>query len=62
MHSHKPVRTLEDYKGMKVRTSGAWAEIATELGASTVVMAGSEVFPALERKVVDGIEWGGPGI
>ncbi|KZD03420.1 type 2 periplasmic-binding domain-containing protein [Oceanibaculum pacificum] len=62
MHAHKPVRTLEDYKGMKVRTSGAWAEIATDLGASTVVMAGSEVFPALERKVVDGIEWGGPGI
>lgn len=62
LHSHKPVRTLEDFKGMKVRTSGAWAEIASELGASTVTMPGSEVFSALERKIVDGIEWGGPGI
>ncbi|MBB3063833.1 MULTISPECIES: TRAP transporter substrate-binding protein DctP [Limibacillus] len=62
LHSHKPVRTLEDYQGMKVRTSGAWAEIAANMGASTVIMPGSEVFSALERKVVDGIEWGGPGI
>ena len=62
LHSHRPVRTLEDYQGMKVRTSGAWAEIATDLGASTVVMPGSEVFSALERQIVDGIEWGGPGI
>lgn len=60
LHSHKKVATLEDYKGMKVRTSGAWAEIAQKLGASTVILPGSEVYPALERKVVDGIEWGTP--
>ena len=60
LHSHKAVRTLEDYKGMKVRTAGAWAEIAQKLGASTVILAGAEVYPALERKVVDGIEWGTP--
>jgi len=59
-HSHKPIRSLEDYKGMKVRTAGAWAEIAQKLGASTVILAGAEVYPALERKVVDAIEWGTP--
>jgi TRAP-type mannitol/chloroaromatic compound transport system substrate-binding protein len=59
-HSHKAVRNLEDYKGMKVRTAGAWAEIAQKLGASTVILAGAEVYPALERKVVDAIEWGTP--
>jgi TRAP-type mannitol/chloroaromatic compound transport system substrate-binding protein len=62
MHSHRPVRTPDDMKGLKLRTSAAWAEIAPMLGASTVVMPGSEVFGALERKVVDAIEWGGPGI
>lgn len=62
LHSHRKVRTLDDYKGMKVRTSGAWAEIAQKLGASTVILAGAEVFPALERKVVDGIEWGTPSM
>ena len=60
LHSHKAVRSLADYKGMKVRTAGAWAEIAQKLGASTVILAGAEVYPALERKVVDGIEWGTP--
>jgi TRAP-type mannitol/chloroaromatic compound transport system substrate-binding protein len=55
LHSHKRVVTLADFQGMKVRTAGAWAEIAQTLGASTVIMAGSEVYPALERKVDDGI-------
>jgi TRAP-type mannitol/chloroaromatic compound transport system substrate-binding protein len=62
MHSHKKVETLADFKGMKVRTSGAWAEIAQSLGASTVILAGAEVYPALERKVVDAIEWGTPSM
>lgn len=62
MHSHKRVVSLSDYKGMKVRTSGAWAEIAQKLGASTVILAGAEVYPALERKVVDAIEWGTPSM
>ena len=62
LHSHKPVRTLEDFKGLRIRTSGAWAEIASELGATTVVLPGSEVYSALERGVVDAVEWGGPGV
>jgi TRAP-type mannitol/chloroaromatic compound transport system substrate-binding protein len=62
LHSRKPVKTLADYKGMKVRTSGAWAEIAPKLGATTVILPGAEVYPALERGVVDGIEWGTPSM
>ena len=61
MHAHKKVQTPADMEGLKLRTSSAWAEIAPKLGASTVVLPGSEVFSALERKVVDAIEWGGPG-
>ena len=62
MHSRKPVRTLDDLKGLKLRTSGAWAEVANSLGASTVILPGGEVYPALERGVVDAIEWATPGI
>ncbi|MBN8188335.1 MAG: C4-dicarboxylate ABC transporter substrate-binding protein [Rhodobacteraceae bacterium] len=61
MHSHKKVQTPEDLQGLKLRTSSAWAEIAPKLGVSTVTLPGSEVFSALERQVVDAIEWGGPG-
>lgn len=62
LHSHKPVRTLEDLKGLKIRTAGAWADIAAKLGATTVVIAGGETPDALQRRVVDAIEWAGPGI
>ena len=61
-HSHKKVESLADFKGLKLRTSGAWAEIAAKLGASTVSLPGSEVYPALERGVVDAIEWGPPAM
>jgi len=61
-HSHKKIVTQEDFQGVKLRTGGAWAEIAAKLGASTVSMPGSEVFPALERGVVDAIEWGPPAM
>ena len=57
LHSKKRVETLEDLKGLKLRTSGSWAEIAGRLGASTVILPGAEVYPALERGVVDAIEW-----
>ncbi|MEM7774091.1 MAG: TRAP transporter substrate-binding protein DctP [Pseudomonadota bacterium] len=62
MVSHKKVQKIEDLKGLKLRTSGAWAEIAGSLGSSTVVLPGAEVYPALEKKVVDAIEWANPGI
>jgi TRAP-type mannitol/chloroaromatic compound transport system substrate-binding protein len=62
MHSRKPIKTIDDLKGLKLRTSGAWAEVATTLGASTVILPGAEVYPALERGVVDAIEWATPGI
>lgn len=60
-HSHKPIRTLKDFKGLKMRTVGAWAQILPELGGSVVSLPGSEVFPALERKVIDATEWATPG-
>ena len=61
-HSHKRVQTLEDFKGLKLRTAGAFAEIASRLGAVTVVIPGSEVYEALERNVIDAVEWGSPEI
>lgn len=58
LHSKKSVSTLEDLKGLKVRTAGAWLEIASELGASPVTMAGGEVYTSLERGTIDATEWG----
>lgn len=62
LHSKKKVTSIEDFKGLKLRTSGAWAEIASRLGASTVILPGAEVYNALERGVIDATEWGSPEI
>ncbi len=45
-----------------MRTAGAWAEIAGNLGASTVILPGAEVYPALERGLIDAIEWSSPSV
>ena len=60
-HSHKAIRTLDDFKGLKMRTVGAWAQILPGLGASVVSLPGAEVYQALERKVIDATEWATPG-
>lgn len=62
LHSNKKVESLEDFRGLKLRTSGAWSEIASRLGASTVVMPGAEVYTSLDRGVIDATEWGSPEI
>ena len=60
-HSHKPITTLDDFNGLKMRTVGAWAQILPGLGASVVSLPGGEVYQALERKVIDATEWATPG-
>lgn len=58
LHSRKPVRTLDDLKGLKLRTAGAWLDMAKDLGAAPVTTPGGEVYTALERGVIDATEWG----
>ncbi|WP_425403718.1 TRAP transporter substrate-binding protein DctP [Hwanghaeella sp.] len=58
LHSRKPVRTLEDLQGLKLRTAGAWLEISQGMGAAPVTMPGGDVYPALERGTIDATEWG----
>ncbi len=61
-HSHKPVRTKDDLKGLKHRTTGVWAQVLKEVyGAPTAVISSEELFGAFERKVIDSLEFAGPG-
>ena len=54
----KPINTLEDLKNMKIRTPQTEASIEgfKALGAAPTPMAFSEVYMALQQKVVDGQE------
>lgn len=58
LHSRKPVRSLDDLQGLKLRTAGAWLEISRTMGAAPVTMPGGDVYPALERGAIDATEWG----
>ncbi|MCL7942944.1 TRAP transporter substrate-binding protein [Marinobacter sp. ATCH36] len=53
----KPVRTLEDLKGMRIRTpSKLSGNVLEALGASPVSMPVTEVYTSLERGIVDGVQ------
>jgi len=55
--SHKPVRGVVDFKGLKTRVPGAaplHVEPFKKLGASPVSMPLGEVLPALQNKTIDG--------
>jgi len=55
--SHKPVRSVADFKGLKVRVPGAaplHVEPFKKLGASPVSMPLGEALPALQNKTIDG--------
>ncbi|XWN31561.1 MAG: TRAP transporter substrate-binding protein DctP [Devosia sp.] len=58
LHSRKPVSSLEDLQGLKLRTAGAWLDISRGMGAAPVTMPGGDVYPALERGTIDATEWG----
>jgi tripartite ATP-independent transporter DctP family solute receptor len=55
---NKPIRTPEDLKGLRVRTPPApiWQESIRALGATPVALAFGEMYPALQSKVMDGVE------
>lgn len=63
IHSKKPVSSLADMKGMKVRLPGGMvAEVFQKLGVSTVAMPGSDIFPALEKGTIDAADYVGPAV
>jgi TRAP-type mannitol/chloroaromatic compound transport system substrate-binding protein len=57
LHSRRKISGLDDLKGMKIRTTGAWADILKQLGASPTVLAPGDIYTALERGVIDAAEF-----
>lgn len=58
MSANKPPRTVEDFKGIKLRiqSSSVLEAQMTALGANPQVLAFSDVYTALQQGVVDGTE------
>lgn len=54
LHTRKPVRTLADLKGMKIRSTGLSAKVVEALGGSAVAMPQGATYEALQKGVVEG--------
>ena len=54
LHTKKPVKKLEDLKGMKIRATGLSAKIVKALGGVPVAMPQGGTYEALKKGVVEG--------
>jgi len=55
LHSKKPVSTLDDLKGVKVRATGVTAKIVTAFGGAPVGITMPETYESLRSGVVEGV-------
>ena len=58
----KPINSLEDIKGLRLRWPGLGGKVLSKLGASVSTIPGAEIFPALEKGAIDGTEFGMPSL
>ena len=54
---NKPIKTIDELKGVKMRTSALYDRMMKKLGIVPVTVQFGETFTALERGLVDGFGW-----
>jgi TRAP-type mannitol/chloroaromatic compound transport system substrate-binding protein len=58
----KEINSLNEMKGLKMRFFGLGAKVMQKLGVSTQLLAAADIFPALERGVIDATEFSMPAM
>jgi TRAP-type mannitol/chloroaromatic compound transport system substrate-binding protein len=58
----KPLTSLEDLQGLKMRIPGLGGEVFSKLGVNPVLLPAGEIYTSLERGVIDATEWVGPAL
>jgi TRAP-type C4-dicarboxylate transport system substrate-binding protein len=53
-YTKKPIRTLEDFKGARIRCIGTSCNVVEALGGTPVAMPKADVYDALSKGIVDG--------
>ncbi|MEL6601034.1 MAG: C4-dicarboxylate ABC transporter, partial [Pseudomonadota bacterium] len=56
------INSMADLEGLNMRFFGLGAEVMQRLGVSTSLLAGGDIFPALERGAIDATEFSMPRI
>lgn len=58
----KEINTVDDLRGLKMRFFGLGARVMEKMGVSTQLLAGGDIFPALELGSIDATEFSMPAI
>ena len=58
----KPINSLEDMQGLKMRIPGLGGEVFAKMGVNPVLLPAGEIYTSLERGVIDATEWVGPAL
>lgn len=58
----KQIKSTEDLKGLKMRFYGLGALVLQKMGVDTQLLAGGDIYPALERGTIDATEFSMPAI
>jgi len=56
----EPIESTADFQDLKMRIPGLAGKVYAELGVDVRLLPGGEIFPALERGVIDAAEFVGP--
>ncbi|WLD58591.1 TRAP transporter substrate-binding protein [Salinispirillum sp. LH 10-3-1] len=59
---NKPINTIGDFDGLRMRISGLGARVLNQFGASTQLIPGGEIYLALERGRIDAAEFSVPSV
>lgn len=62
MYTKKRVESIEDFKGLRIRSSPSYIPFVRLLGAEPILLSGGEIYTSLERNVIDGFTWTSIGI
>ena len=55
----RQINSVADLRGLRMRIPGVGGEVMARLGVSVQVLAGGDIYPALERGAIDATEWVG---
>jgi TRAP-type mannitol/chloroaromatic compound transport system substrate-binding protein len=56
----EPIKSVADFKGLKMRIPGIGGEVMAKLGAVPLNIPGGEIFTSLQSGAIDAAEWVGP--
>jgi len=58
----KEIKSIDDFKGLKIRFFGLGAKVLEEIGAAPQLIAGGEIYQALELGTIDATEYAMPAV